>query len=82
MHCARDPKSFTGDALIDLARLCALGQSWTAVVQTTALYISADTPAKPLLNQAYAAQIDAQLRLKDEKSALAGAQAMLGAVPY
>ncbi len=79
---ARDPKSFTGDALIDLARLCALGQSWPAVVQTTALYISADTPAKPLLNQAYAMQIDAQLRLKDEKSALAGAQAMLGAVPY
>jgi len=79
---ARDPKSFIGDALIDLARLCALGQSWPAVVQTTALYISADTPAKPLLNQAYAMQIDAQLHLKDEKSALAGAQAMLGAVPY
>lgn len=79
---ARDPKSFTGDALVDLARLCALGQSWPAVVQTAALYISADTPAKPLLNQAYAAQIDAQLHLKDEKSALAGAQAMLGAIPY
>src|ERR1700744_5795021 len=27
---ARDPKGFTGDALVDLARLCALGQSWPA----------------------------------------------------
>jgi len=79
---ARDPKTFTGDTLIDLARLCALGQAWPVVVQTTALYISADTPAKPLLNQAYAAQVDAQLHLKDEPSALSGAQAMLGAVPY
>jgi hypothetical protein len=79
---ARDPKTFAGDALIDLARLCALGQSWPAVVQTTALYISSDAPSKPRLNQAYEAQIDAQLHLKDEHSALTGAQAMLGAVPY
>jgi len=79
---ARDPKTFSGDALIDLARLCALGQAWPVVVQTTKLYISADAPTKPLLNQAYAAQVDAELHLKDETSALAGALAMLKAVPY
>jgi hypothetical protein len=79
---ARDPKTFTGDALVDLARLCALGLEWTAVVQSTTLYIAADTPSKPLLNQAYAAQIDAQLHLKDESSALAGAETMLRLVPY
>jgi hypothetical protein len=79
---ARDPKTFTGDALVDLARLCALGQEWKTVVQATALYIAADTPSKPLLNQAYAAQINAQLHLKDEPAALTGAEAMLHLVPY
>jgi hypothetical protein len=79
---ARDPKTFTGDALVDLAHLCALGLEWPAVVQSTTLYIAADEPSKPLLNQAYAAQIDAELHLKDEASALAGAEAMLRLMPY
>jgi hypothetical protein len=79
---ARDPKTFSGDPLVDLARLCALGQSWPAVVQTTTLYISAEAPAKPLLSEAYSAQIDALLHIKDEPSALASALAMLKAVPY
>ncbi len=79
---ARDPKTVSGDALIDLARLCALGQSWSAVVQTTALYIAAGAPSKPLLNQAYAVKIDAELHLKDETNGLSDAEAMLLAVPY
>src|SRR6185437_6584709 len=32
---ARDPKTFPGDALVDLARLCALGHSWHDVAPTT-----------------------------------------------
>jgi hypothetical protein len=79
---ARHPEDFNGDVLIDLAKLCALGQSWPAVVQSTTRYISAADDPKPRLGEAYAAQIDANLHLKDQASALAGAHAMLNAVPY
>lgn len=81
--CAeRDPMTVSGDALIDLARLCALGQAWPAVVQSTALYIAADVAPKPLLSQAYASKIDAELHLKDEGAGRNDAEAMLRAVPY
>jgi hypothetical protein len=79
---ARHPADFDGDPLIDLAKLCALGQSWPAVVEAATRYITASAPAKPLLTDAYAAQIDANLHLKNEPAALAGARAMLAAVPY
>ena len=79
---ARHPEDFNGDALIDLAKLCALGQSWTAVVQSTTRYINATDNPKPLLGEAYAAQIDANLHLKDQRAALTGTRAMLAAVPY
>lgn len=79
---AHHPEEFDGDPLIDLAKLCALGQSWPAVVQSTTRYISAADNSKPRLGEAYAAQIDANLHLKDQASALAGAHAMLNAVPY
>lgn len=79
---ARDPKSFAGEALIDLIRLCSLGQMWPSVVQAATLYMNADAPAKPLLTQAYAGQIDAYLHLKKEPDALASARTMLTAVPY
>jgi hypothetical protein len=78
---ARDPKTFTGADLIDLAKLCALGQNSPAVIDAATRYIAADGP-KPQLTQAYAALIDAQLHLKDEPDALTSAQAMLAAVPY
>lgn len=78
---ARDAKTFTGADLIDLAKLCALGQNPPAVIDAATRYIAADRP-KPQLTQAYAALIDAQLHLKDEPAALTSAQAMLGAVPY
>ena len=78
----RHPEDFDGDTLIDLAKLCALGQSWTAVVQSTTRYISAADNPKPLLGEAYAAQIDANLHLKDQREALTGARAMLVAAPY
>ena len=79
---ARHPEDFDGDPLIDLAKLCALGQSWTAVVQSTTRYIGATDNPRPLLGEAYAAQIDANLHLKDQRAALAGARAMLAAAPY
>ena len=78
---ARDPNTFTSADLIDLARLCALGQNFPAVIHAAARYIAADTP-KPQLTQAYASLIDAQLHTKDESAAFASAQAMLAAVPY
>ena len=81
-ECAtRDPKAFTGADLIDLAKLCSLGQNQPAVVEAATRYIAADGP-KPQLTSAYADLIDAQLHLKDEPAALASAQAMLAAVPY
>ena len=49
---ARRPDDFIGDALIDLAKLCALGQSWSAVVQSTTRYINATDNPKPLLDEA------------------------------
>jgi hypothetical protein len=79
---SRHPEEFDGDALIDLAKLCALGQSWPAVVQSTTRYIAAANNSKPRLGEAYAAQIDANLHLRDQVSALAGAHAMLSALPY
>jgi hypothetical protein len=78
---ARDPKMFAGGDLIDLARLCSLGQSFPAVIDAATLYIAADAP-KPQLTQAYADLIDAQLHLKDEHNALVSVEAMLSAVPY
>jgi hypothetical protein len=78
---ARDPKTFTGADLIDLAKLCSLGQNFPAVINAAKLYIAADAP-RPQLTQAYADLIDSQLRLKDESSALASSQAMLAAVSY
>lgn len=78
---ARDPKTFFGSDLIDLAKLCALGQSYPAIITAATLYIAADEP-KPQLTQAYTDLIDAQLHLKDERDALASTLAMLVAVPY
>lgn len=79
---ARDPKTFTGDDLADLARLCALGQAWPAVIDSASRYIASTDSPKPRLSEVYAALIDAQLRVKDEPSALASSKAMLATVPY
>jgi len=78
---ARDVNTFSGSDLIDLARLCALGQTYPTTVQATSKYIAADAP-KPELTAAYAILIDALLRLKDEHEALASTLKMLAAVPY
>ncbi len=79
---ARHPADVDSDALIDLAKLCALGQTWNAVVEAATRYIQSDSPSKPLLADAYAAQMDANLHLKNEPAALSGAHAILTSVPY
>ena len=79
---ARDPKTFAGEDLVDLMRLCALGQAWPATVKSANLYIAAKDIAKPRLSQAYAALIDALLHLHDEHDAFTASQAILTAVPY
>jgi hypothetical protein len=77
----RDPESYSGADLIQLARLCALGQSFPAAVAATTRYIGS-SDAKPELTSAYSIQTDAYLRMKDEPDALASAEKMLDAVPY
>jgi hypothetical protein len=77
----RDPKAFSGDDLIELARLCSLGQNWAATIEASQRYIAAEGP-KPELGQAYAGMIEALLHRKIEPAAFAAAQTMLSAVPY
>ena len=78
---ARDATGYSRSDLIDLARLCALGQSFPEAVEATTKYIAADGP-KPELAEAYSIQTDALLRMKDERDALVSAEKMLDAVPY
>ena len=79
---ARDPKAFSGDDLADLVRLCALGQEWPSVIDAASRYIAATDTPKPRLSEAYAALIDAQLRVKLEPAAFASSKEMLATVPY
>jgi hypothetical protein len=79
---ARTSVTYTGDDLIAFARLCALGQQWQATFTAATTYINSKDVAKPQLAQAYAYEVDADLNLKDEKSALHASIAMLQAVPY
>jgi hypothetical protein len=84
--CApRDAKNYIGTDLVDIARLCALGQLFSQVISAATRYIDspeAATGAKQQLAFAYAALINAQLHLKDEPAALASVKNMLTAVPY
>jgi hypothetical protein len=72
---AREAKDFSGSDLLDLAKLCALGQNWAAVVAPARLYLTAEG-TKPQLTRAYWTLIDAELHLKDEQAALADALTM------
>jgi hypothetical protein len=79
---ARTSATFTGDELIAFARLCALGQQWPATLTAATTYINSTDPSKPQLAQAYAYEVEADLNLNDEKSALGACLAMLQSVPY
>jgi hypothetical protein len=65
-----------------LSCLCALGQQWPTTFTAATTYINGKDVAKPQLAQAYAYEVNADLNLKDEKSALRASIAMLQAVPY
>jgi hypothetical protein len=78
---ARDATVYRGGDLVDLARLCALGQSFPSAIAAAARYIASTGP-RPELAAAYSILVDAQLRMKDEPAALASALQMLDAVPY
>jgi hypothetical protein len=79
---ARTPEQFSGDDLIAFARLCSLGQQWPVVGAAATRYINSTDPAKPLLTEAYAYQVNAALHTDDPKTILASSLAMLHAVPY
>jgi hypothetical protein len=87
---ARTPDQFTGEELLDYARLCTLGQQWDLVRRAATNYLiaqSAATPAEkltgfPNLATAFEYEILASLRLDDPVSAFGTAQTMLRTVPY
>ncbi len=79
---ARSAANWSGDCLVDLGHLCALGQSFPAAITAADAYLKETVPAKPRLAEVYAIKVDAELRLKDETSAFATTREMLAAVPY
>ncbi len=79
---ARSPADFAGAALLDLARLCSLGQSWASVAEAAERYLAEPPATSPLRAQAYVAKIKAELYLRQEDAALRDSLAMLTGVPY
>lgn len=81
--CAlRDALHDAVDDLVDLARLCGVGQNWNVTMLAAHRYIAAEQPGKPQLTQAYADAIEAELHLKMGTAALQTAGEMLAKVPY
>lgn len=78
---ARDAAKFSEEDLLDLARLCSMGQSFANVEIAAQRYLDADG-SKPHLTLAYADLLDAELHLKQEPEAVVTAQKMLATVPY
>jgi hypothetical protein len=79
---ARSPASYSAGDLVELGRLCALGQAWPSIIEATSQYLHEEGTAKPRMAEAYAMRINAELQLKDEASALKDAKEMLSAAPY
>jgi hypothetical protein len=83
LECAaRSPQTLGGGDLVALARLCVLGQQWSSAAAAAQQYIDSTDSSKPLLAQAYAFEIDADLQMRDQSAALAVSHAMLTAAPY
>ena len=78
----RDTAQTKLDDLVDLARLCGVGQKWEITMMAAHRYISADMPAKPQLTQAYEDAVEAELHLKMGTAAQQTALEMLRKVPY
>jgi hypothetical protein len=79
---ARASEVYTGSDLIAYARLCALGKEWQATYVAATTYINSKDAAKPLLGQAYAFEVQADLNLVHAKQGEATCIAMLRSVPY
>ena len=78
---ARKSETYTGADLIGYARLCALGKQWPATYLAATTYINSPGP-RPLLADAYAYEVQADLNMGDEKAGEATCIAMLRSVPY
>ena len=79
---ARPPAQFSGEDLIALARLCALGQQWPSVLEAASRYIGTPNTPQLQLAQAFADQIGASLHLNDPDTALTASRTMLERVSY
>jgi hypothetical protein len=79
----RVSQTYTGSDLVGYARLCAFGKQWHATYTAARAYIdNSQDLVKPLLPDAYALAVQADLNLGNEQEALAACIAMLHAVPY
>jgi hypothetical protein len=78
---ARSPELYTGSDLVAYARLCSLGKEWQSTYKAATTYINSRDP-KPLLDQAYAFEVQAELNLGQPKSAVGACIAMMNSVPY
>ena len=79
---ARVNETYKGSDLVAYARLCALGKQWKSTYTAATHYINSGDPVRPLLTDAYALEVQADLNLGDEKAALGACIAMLHVVPY
>jgi hypothetical protein len=75
-----DPKKFTGDDLFDLARLCALGQSWLGSFAAAQQYINSES--KEFRTKAYVLKMNALVQMKARDAAVETAETMLAKLPY
>jgi len=78
---ARSSETYTGSDLVAYARLCSLGKEWQSTYKAATTYINSNEP-KPLLDQAYAFEVQAELNLGQPKSAVGACIAMMNSVPY
>lgn len=78
---ARSSETYTGADLVGYAKLCAGGKEWPATYLAATTYINGKWP-KPLLGEAYAYEVQADMNMGDAKAAQATCIAMLRSVPY
>jgi hypothetical protein len=79
---ARQSEVYAGSDLVAYARLCALGKQWQPTFVAATTYINSKDAAKPLLADAYAFEVQADLNLGNETAAVRTCFAMLKSVPY
>jgi thiol-disulfide isomerase/thioredoxin len=78
----RTPQQFSGDDLISYAKLCSLGQNWSAMGAAASLYIDSRDALKPQLATAYGYKLESELHAQDVPAIMAVEKAMLAVLPY